>query len=193
MESARKLHAVCLPGLYQSHISAMLKVAKILHSEGFHITFVPTEFNYRRWLRSQGPGALDGLPDFQFRTIPDGLPITDLDSNRDMVEVSEPARHYTSGPFFDLVSALSKDSVPAVTCIICDGFNSFTCDPTAEKLGIPIVHLWTISACSIMGFRHHPELEEKGLIAPLKGTNTKNLFPSHVVCLHFLCSIGFHV
>nr|CAD1826913.1 unnamed protein product [Ananas comosus var. bracteatus] len=85
MESDHKPHAVCIPFPAQGHITPMLKVAKLLHSfHGFHITFVNTEYNHRRLLRSQGPAALDGLPDFRFATIPDGLPYSDEDRMQDV-------------------------------------------------------------------------------------------------------------
>ncbi|KAF9611093.1 hypothetical protein IFM89_026986 [Coptis chinensis] len=41
---AKKPHAVCIPYPFQGHITAMLKLAKLLHSKEFHITFVNTEF-----------------------------------------------------------------------------------------------------------------------------------------------------
>jgi glycerol-3-phosphate cytidylyltransferase-like family protein len=55
--------------LHQGHIKAMLKFAKLLHCKGLHITFVNTEFNHKRILRSGGPVALDNLPGFHFETI----------------------------------------------------------------------------------------------------------------------------
>ena len=51
----------------------MLNLAKLLHQKGFYITFIHTEFNQRRLLKSGGSNSLDGLPDFRFETIPDGL------------------------------------------------------------------------------------------------------------------------
>ncbi|BFG25820.1 hypothetical protein CerSpe_120940 [Prunus speciosa] len=77
-----KPHAVCIPFPIQSHMMAMLKLAKLLHHRGFHITFVNTELNHRRFLKSLGPNSLDGLPDFQFETIPDGLPASDEDAGQ---------------------------------------------------------------------------------------------------------------
>ena len=43
---AQKPHAVCVPYPAQGHINPVLKLAKILHSRGFHITFVYTELNH---------------------------------------------------------------------------------------------------------------------------------------------------
>ncbi|KAK9937755.1 hypothetical protein M0R45_014525 [Rubus argutus] len=77
-----KPHAVCIPAPSQSHIKAMLKLAKILHHRGFHITFVNTEFNHKRFLKSREPNSLDGLPDFRFEAIPDGIPESGEDATQ---------------------------------------------------------------------------------------------------------------
>nr|GFA09074.1 7-deoxyloganetin glucosyltransferase-like [Tanacetum cinerariifolium] len=61
----------------------MLKLAKILHSKGFHITFVNTEYNHQRLLRSRGSDSLPGLSSIRFETIPDGLPTL---GNRDATQ-----------------------------------------------------------------------------------------------------------
>ncbi|KAJ0010504.1 hypothetical protein Pint_32886 [Pistacia integerrima] len=42
----------------------MLKLAKSLHHRGFNITFVNTEYNHKRLLKSRGLDVLNGLPDF---------------------------------------------------------------------------------------------------------------------------------
>ncbi|KAL5776709.1 hypothetical protein ACOSP7_009635 [Xanthoceras sorbifolium] len=50
----------------------MLQFAKLLHCKGFHIIFVNTEFNHKRFLKSRsGLDSSEGFPDFQFETIPD--------------------------------------------------------------------------------------------------------------------------
>ncbi|KAL9380618.1 hypothetical protein Peur_026275 [Populus x canadensis] len=65
IDLADKPHAVCIPFPAQGHINPMLKLAKLLHFKGFHITFVNTEYNHRRLLKSRGSSSLDdGLPDF---------------------------------------------------------------------------------------------------------------------------------
>ncbi|CAL5374843.1 unnamed protein product [Camellia sinensis] len=77
-------HAVCIPVPAQGHVNPMLKLAKLLHYRGFHITFVNTEYSHERLLRSRGTNAVHGLPDFQFETIPDGLPPSEADSTQDI-------------------------------------------------------------------------------------------------------------
>ncbi|KAF7848222.1 hypothetical protein BT93_L2182 [Corymbia citriodora subsp. variegata] len=170
---AKRSHAVCIPGPYQSHIGAMLKLAKLLHTKGFYISFVNTEYNHRRLLKSRGPRALDGFHGFQFLTIPDGLPPTDADSSQDPMAICDAVRKNMSAPFSDLISNLnpnaSNSDVPPVTCIFSDGFMSFATNEAAQEFGIPNIQLWTIPACAFMGFKQYRTLREKGL-TPLKDT-----------------------
>ncbi|XP_030547424.1 7-deoxyloganetin glucosyltransferase-like [Rhodamnia argentea] len=166
-------HAVCVPAPYQSHIGTMLKLAKLLYTEGFYISFVNTEYNHRRLVKSKGVRALDHFPDFQFLTIPDGLPSSDADSSQDLHAMCDALETDMSAPFCDLICNLSHTAstpdVPPVTCIFSDGFMSFATNEAAQQFSIPIVHLWTIPACSFMGFKQYRTLREKGL-TPLKDT-----------------------
>ncbi|GLT62406.1 hypothetical protein SLA2020_350470 [Shorea laevis] len=164
-----KPHAVCIPFPAQGHINPMLKLAKILHYRGFHITFVNTEFNHKRLLKSRGPNSLDGLPSFRFQTIPDGLPESNVEATQDIPSLCDSTRKHCLAPFRNLLSKLnntSSSNVPPVTCIVSDGVMSFTLDAAAE-LGIPEVLLWTTSACGFMGYVQYRSLIEKGL-TPLK-------------------------
>lgn len=162
-------HAVCIPYPAQGHINPMLKLAKILHHKGFHITFVNSEFNHQRLLKSRGTDSLIGLPSFRFETIPDGLPPTDVDATQDIPSLCESTSKYCLPHFKNLLARLNDPSsdVPPVSCIVSDGVMSFTLD-AAEELGIPEVLFWTTSACGFMAYVHYRQLIEKGY-TPLKG------------------------
>ena len=71
---ASKLHVVLTPLPAQGHVNSGLRLAKLLHFQGFFITFVNSEFNHKRLIKSRGVQILQGLPNFQFETIPVGLP-----------------------------------------------------------------------------------------------------------------------
>ncbi|KAB5519198.1 hypothetical protein DKX38_023517 [Salix brachista] len=147
----------------------MLKLAKLLHYKGFHITFVNTEFNHSRLLRSRGPDSMNGLPDFRFESIPDGLPSSDENATQNIREISEASREGLLGPFNDMLDKLNgteSSDVPPVTCIVSDGFMPVAIDAAAMH-EVPIALFFTISACSFMGFRQFQALTEKGL-TPLK-------------------------
>ncbi|KAL4179998.1 hypothetical protein AMTRI_Chr13g89960 [Amborella trichopoda] len=79
-----KPHAVCIPYPAQGHISPMKQLAKVLHSKGFHVTYVNTEYNHKRLLKSRGPDLSYSIPDFRFESIPDGMPETNLDATQDI-------------------------------------------------------------------------------------------------------------
>ncbi|CAL8104680.1 unnamed protein product [Prunus armeniaca] len=164
---AEKPHAVCIPFPAQGHINPMLKVAKLLHYKGFHITFVNTEFNHKRLLKSRGPNSLDGLPSFRFENIPDGLPPTNASVTQDIPSLCYSTRRHCLPHFRELLSKLnSSPASPPVSCIVSDGAMSFTLD-AAEELGIPEVLFWTTSACGFMSYVQYHRLIEKGL-TPLK-------------------------
>ncbi|KAI4296382.1 hypothetical protein L6164_036345 [Bauhinia variegata] len=165
-----KPHAVLVPYPAQGHVTPMTKLAKLLHYKGFHITFVNTEFNHKRLLKSRGPNALDGLPDFHYETIPDGLPPSDADATQDIPSLCDSISKTCLGPFLDLLAKLkdsaSKGLVPPVTCVVSDGVMTFSVK-AAEIVGLPSVLFWTASACGFVGYSQYRNLVEKGLV-PLK-------------------------
>ncbi|KAK1581482.1 hypothetical protein Q3G72_006405 [Acer saccharum] len=165
----QKPHAVCVPFPAQGHLNPMLKLAKLLHHKGFHITFVNTEYNHNRLLRSQGPDSLKGTPSFCFETIPDGLPPSDADATQDVPSLCDSTKKTCLTPFRELLSRLNNtclSNVPPVTCIVSDVIMSFTLI-ASQELNIPNVLFWTASACGFMGYLQYRSLIEKGLI-PLK-------------------------
>ncbi|PRQ55677.1 putative 7-deoxyloganetin glucosyltransferase [Rosa chinensis] len=161
---AKELHAVCLPFPAQGHVNPMMQLAKLLYSRGFQITFVNTEFNHRRLIRSRGSDSVKGLPDFQFATIPDGLPPSDKDATQDVPTLCDSIRKTCLGPFKELVTKRNSSSeVPHITCIVSDGIMGFGRE-VAKEMGIPGVQLWTSSACGFMGYLQYGELVKRGIV-----------------------------
>ncbi|RWR79292.1 7-deoxyloganetin glucosyltransferase-like protein [Cinnamomum micranthum f. kanehirae] len=136
-------HIICIPFPAQGHVTPMLKLAKLLHTRGFFITFVNTEFNHNRLLRSRGPDSLKGLDDFRFETIPDGLPPSDRDATQDVPALCDSTSKNCSVPFRDLIQ---------------------------KEHGIPVVFFWSPSACGFLGYLHCHQLVERGII-PFKDEN----------------------
>ncbi|XP_042517115.1 7-deoxyloganetin glucosyltransferase-like [Macadamia integrifolia] len=188
----RKPHVVCIPYPAQGHINPMLQVAKLLHHRGFHITFVNTEYNHKRLLKSRGPDSLNGLPDFHFHTIPDGLPPSDIDGTQDIPALCESTVKTCLVPFRNLLSQLNAtDGLPPVTSIVSDGCMSFTLD-AAEELGIPEVLFWTPSACGYLAYMHYYLLIEKGL-TPLEDLSylTNGYLDTPIDCIPGMKDIRF--
>ncbi|XVE86803.1 hypothetical protein DITRI_Ditri18aG0063600 [Diplodiscus trichospermus] len=168
-------HAVCVPFPAQGHISPMLQLAKLLHSRGFHITFVNTDFNHRRFIRSRGAEAVEGLPDFQSETIPDGLPPSDCDATQDVPLLCDSTRRTCLAPFLELLAKLnSSPDLPPITCIVTDGIMSCGAK-AAELIGVPYAQLWTSSPISYLGYLHYRELAERGIF-PFKAIGLSDRF-----------------
>ncbi|XP_049377904.1 7-deoxyloganetin glucosyltransferase-like [Solanum stenotomum] len=162
-----KPHAVCIPFPAQGHINPMLKLAKLLHIRGFHITFVNTDFNHQRLLKSRGLNSLVSLPSFRFESIPDGLPPSNEDATQDSPSLCEASKKLCLVPFRDLVTRLNNNSnFPSISCIVSDAAMSFT-QQVSQELSVPNVGLWTSSACSLLAFTQYPKLVEQGY-SPLK-------------------------
>ncbi|XP_051206405.1 7-deoxyloganetin glucosyltransferase [Lolium perenne] len=162
-----KLHVVCLPFPAQGHVTPMMKLAKILHCKGFYVTFVNTEYNHRRLVRSRGPAAVAGLSDFRFATIPDGLPPSDADATQH----PESLCYYTMTTCLPHFKKLLQDlngtaGVPPVTCVMGDNIMSF-CVDAAAAVGVPCALFWTASACGYMGCRNFRFIMDEGF-SPLK-------------------------
>ena len=170
--SDRKPHAVVTPYPAQGHVTPLLKIAKLLHLRGFHITFVHTEYNYKRLLRSRGANALDGLPDFRFEAIPDGLPpLENDDVTQPVPALFDSIRKNFLQPFCDLLHKLNHSSsqglIPPLTCLVSDGCMPFTAQ-AAQRFALPNVICWPASACSLLSVMNFPTMVQKGL-TPLKG------------------------
>ncbi|XP_023511546.1 7-deoxyloganetin glucosyltransferase-like [Cucurbita pepo subsp. pepo] len=162
-----KPHAMCIPCPAQGHINPMLSLANLLHHRGFHITFVNTEYNHRRLLRSRGPDSLDDLLDFQFRTITNDLPFSNVNSTQDVPSLCESTSKNCLAPFCDLVFLFnSAADVSPVSCIVGDVVMSSML--VANKFKISYALFWTASACSYLGYMRCLEFIKHGLV-PLKG------------------------
>ncbi|PKH62315.1 hypothetical protein CRG98_050270 [Punica granatum] len=166
-----KPHAVVVPYPGQGHVIPLLKLAKLLHHRGFHITFVNTEFNHRRLLNSRGPDSMKGLPSFRFETIPDGLPYSEANATQDVPSLCYSTQQNCLPYFRELLLKLnnmaSSSEIPPVSCLVTDWAMMFTLE-AADEIGVPKLNFWTASACGLLGYLHFKPLTEKGIV-PFRG------------------------
>ncbi|RLM74574.1 7-deoxyloganetin glucosyltransferase-like [Panicum miliaceum] len=161
-DAASRPHVVCVPFPAQDHVTPMVKLAKVLHCRGFHVTFVNSEFNHRRLLRSRGAGALEGLPGFRFAAIPDGLPPSNVDATQDVPSLCRATMENCLPHLRALLADLNASpDAPPVTCVVGDDVMSFTLE-AASEIGVPCALLWTSSTCGYMGYRYYRTLIDEG-------------------------------
>ncbi|XP_021861815.1 7-deoxyloganetin glucosyltransferase [Spinacia oleracea] len=170
----KKPHVVCLPAPAQGHIIPMMKLAKLLHSRGFYITLVLTEFDVARLAAAASSAAdstttttLQGLNDFSIETIPDGLP---PENNRSVLDLPELCVALPGEPKVAfrgvLMRLLASHNTPPITGIISDGAMFFALG-VGKELGIPVWLFYTTSACGMLGYMQYDELIKRGHF-PLK-------------------------
>lgn len=81
-----------------------------LHSRGFHVTFVHTEFNDKRFLRNKGSKSLKSALDFRFETISDRLLLFDCDAMQDIAVLYASMRKTCLARFFKLLTKLNSSA-----------------------------------------------------------------------------------
>jgi hypothetical protein len=167
----KKPHAVLTPFPVQGHINALLKLGKLLHLRGFHITFVNTEYNHKRLLKSRGENAFDGFTDFTFETIPDGLTPIDGDGNvsQDLHALCLSIMNDFHQFFREFLAKLNDSAtaglIPPVTCLVSDCNMPFTVD-AAEEHALPIILFSPCSACYFLSNFHISKLFQNGVLPP---------------------------
>ncbi|GFZ04312.1 UDP-Glycosyltransferase superfamily protein [Actinidia rufa] len=117
--------------------------------------------------------ATASLPDFRFETFSDGVSTSpDADTPPEPFALCESSRRNFLTTLRVLVNKInnsSREGVPAVTCIVSDGVMPFT-TVIAKEIGVPCMVFWVVSACGFMGYKHHRQIKERGLL-PLNDGN----------------------
>eukprot|EP00249_Psilotum_nudum_P006185 c19517_g1_i1 orf=206-1630(+) len=165
---AAHLHAIFVPFPLQGHINGFLRLAQVLVSHGFVVTFVITQHIYDRYKGSRTDGEQEKqLPTgIRLVGVPDGM---SPDVTRDAGVLGIPF-HVLPGlraGVEELLVKLGNDDRLPVTCMIVDTFVTWSHD-VAAKFGIPRVLFFSASAHACALSRFAPLLVSKGLL-PFKG------------------------
>ncbi|KAM4093878.1 hypothetical protein ACB094_06G152500 [Castanea mollissima] len=147
-------HVIIFPLPALGPVNSMLKLAELLSLAGLNITFLNTDFYHDRLvLHSNILDRFASFPGFQFKTISDGLPADHPRAGDRFMELFDSFKLVTKSLFREMLCSGQLNSVTgeAVTCIIADGILSFPID-VGHELGIPVISIRTISACSFWAF-----------------------------------------
>ncbi|KAK4487853.1 hypothetical protein RD792_003589 [Penstemon davidsonii] len=143
---------VLFPLPFQGHINPMFQLANILHSRGFNISIIHTEYNF------PNPSK---YPHFNFHIISDGL----LESGiSDPVHIIKFLNSNCVEPFRECLDRLMFDY--HVDCVITDANWPFT-QAIADSVNLPRIVLRTSSICSFLAFAAVSLFRDKGYLSNL--------------------------
>ncbi|XVE52585.1 hypothetical protein DITRI_Ditri02bG0133500 [Diplodiscus trichospermus] len=154
MEQRKGRRLVLFPLPLQGHINPMLHLGDILHSRGFSISIIHTNFN------APDPS---NYPHFTFHFISENLPENGT-CTTDLIAFLSLLNTNCRSPFRDcLANLLSDASEEPTACLISDAILYFTQD-VANELKLPRIVLRTGAASSFCVFTAFPLLRERGYI-----------------------------
>uniref|UniRef100_A0A5B7AX51 Putative UDP-glucoronosyl/UDP-glucosyl transferase family protein n=1 Tax=Davidia involucrata TaxID=16924 RepID=A0A5B7AX51_DAVIN len=156
MQERKGRRLVLFPLPLQGHINPMLQLANILHSKGFSIVIIHTNFN------SPNPS---NFPHFTFQPIPDGLLESSEASTTDVLALLSLLNVTCVSPFQECLARLLSDVLEEepIACLITDAMLHFT-RAVADSLKLPRIVLRTGGVSSFVAFAAFPLLLEKGYL-----------------------------
>ncbi|CAN6710149.1 unnamed protein product [Malus baccata var. baccata] len=157
MEQGKGRRLVLFPFPVQGHINPMLELANILHSKGFSIAIIYTNFN------SLNPSTLN--PHFTYHSIPVDLTENE-DAMKDLIVFVSILNAKCVEPFRECLAGLLSDDVNSegtIACLITDLLFDFT-RSVAESFKLPRIMLRTGGAASFVVYSAIPLLKEKGYL-----------------------------
>ncbi|KAJ7961842.1 UDP-glycosyltransferase [Quillaja saponaria] len=157
---------VLFPYPLQGHINPMLQLANILHTKGFSITMIHTNYNS---LNSSH------YPQFTFHSIFDGVSETEA-SKLDTIDLIALINLRCETPFKDcLAKLLSDNSEEPIACLISDPTFHFVQGVT-DTLHLPKFVLRTSGVLSFLAFAAFPLLRERGYL-PIQDSHLEEAVP----------------
>ncbi|XP_004249542.1 UDP-glycosyltransferase 76E1-like [Solanum lycopersicum] len=162
MEVERKQSVILVPCPYQGHLTPMLQLGNILHSQGFSVIVAHTRHNAPNYTNH---------PQFVFHSMDDGLQRIDMSfpSVETLYSMNENCKVHLR----NYLAAMMEEEGNELACIIYDSVMFFV-DDVATQLRVPTVVLYTFSAAflhSIIMILQQPEkyfpFEDSQLMDPL--------------------------
>uniref|UniRef100_A0A0C9QVF0 Glycosyltransferase n=1 Tax=Wollemia nobilis TaxID=56998 RepID=A0A0C9QVF0_9CONI len=149
-------HALLIPLPLQGHISPTMQLARKLVSDGFHVTFINTDFNHQRIIQANGNKKFthDGRDKIRMISVPDGLPPEDRRNN--VPNLLQALQNSLGPPVIRKLIQEINDSEEEekITCIIADVWTCFGLYTVAQHFEIPLAafHTSLVSTCAIRYF-----------------------------------------
>ncbi|KAG6395345.1 hypothetical protein SASPL_145988 [Salvia splendens] len=166
MQHQREAHVFIFPLPLQGPVNCMLKLAEILSINQIKVTFLNTDYIHQRLItHTDASIRFQSYPNFQFLTVPDGLPEENPRTGAEIGNLLE-SMDVSAVPIFREMLLTAETPV---TCLIADGIFTFATDVAAE-IGAPLLYFDTVSPCGFWTYLLLPKLIEAGEV-PFKDDN----------------------
>ncbi|KAK6155023.1 hypothetical protein DH2020_009271 [Rehmannia glutinosa] len=157
--------------LAQGHVIPMLEFSRWLAKHGIKVTFVNTEFNHKRILKSLSES--DNIREvLTMVSIPDGM--EPWEDRRDLAKITEAIFRVPPVKLESLIVKINEEEGgDKITCVIADATMAWALE-VAEKLGIRRAAFWTAAAAVLAVSLNIPKLISDGIMdgdGPLLATN----------------------
>ncbi|CAA2949043.1 UDP-glycosyltransferase 83A1-like [Olea europaea subsp. europaea] len=156
----RKPHILIIPFPAQGHVIPAMELALNLAEHGCKITFVNTEFNHERVMKSLP--ETDSVRELvQMVSLPDGLKPSD---DRDDIELLwESILDVMPGELAALVQRINGSESEKVSCLIADVTMAWALE-VAEEMGIKKAAFWPAAVALLALILEIPRLTEDGIL-----------------------------
>ncbi|KAI3519999.1 hypothetical protein L1887_09220 [Cichorium endivia] len=170
--TATRRRIILFPLPFQGHINPMLQLANILHTQGFHITIIHTQFN--------SPDHTN-YPHFTFKPISNSffdIIESQLKTKTDAGFILQYLNKCCEDPFRDcLAGLLAEYDEGSISCLITDAGLYFT-QAVADSVKLPRMVLRTSSLACVLSYVALPFSSENGYFNPTKeDSNYEALVP----------------
>ncbi|XP_022863039.1 UDP-glycosyltransferase 83A1-like isoform X3 [Olea europaea var. sylvestris] len=156
----RKPHILIIPFPAQGHVIPAMELALNLAEHGCKITFVNTEFNHERVMKSL-PEADSVRELVQMVSLPDGLKPSD---DRDDIELLwESIFDVMPGELVALIQRINGSESEKVSCLIADVTMAWALE-VAEEMGIKKAAFWPAAVALLALILEIPRLTEDGIL-----------------------------
>lgn len=155
-----KRHVIVIPYPAQGHVIPMFEFSQLLLRNGIKVTFVNSEFNHQRILKSfLESDNTQQLADLA--SIPDGMePWEDRNELRKFIES---IFRVMPGELEALIERINGSQGDKITYIVADGAVGWAFE-VAEKLGLRSAVFWPATAASLAAVFSVPRLISERLI-----------------------------
>ncbi|GAY61346.1 hypothetical protein CUMW_209260, partial [Citrus unshiu] len=154
-------HVLVIPAPAQGHVIPLLEFSQCLANHGVRVTFVNSEYNHQRVLKSlEGKNNLEEK--IRLVSIPDGM--EPWEDRNELGNKLKKILQVMPGKLEELIEEINEKEDEKIDCFIADAYMGWTMR-IAEKMKLRRGVVWPSSAASVALCFRIPKLIDDGIIS----------------------------